>query len=35
MDVLEEQGVPWGEYTHEHKKQDDVAINKMLKEIGR
>lgn len=34
MDVLEEQGVPWGEYTDEHKKQDDLVIKKMLKEIG-
>lgn len=35
MDVLEEQGIPWGEYTEEHKKQDDLVIKKMLKEIGR
>ena len=35
MDVLEEQGIPWGEYTDEHKKQDDLVIKKMLKEIGR
>jgi len=34
MDVLEEQGIPWGEYTDEHKKQDDLVIKKMLKEIG-
>ncbi|MBU3143492.1 UPF0175 family protein [Clostridium sp. CF012] len=34
MDVLQEQGVPWGEYTDEHKKQDDLVIKKMLKEIG-
>ena len=34
MDLLEEQGIPWGEYTDEHKKQDDLVINKMLKEIG-
>lgn len=34
MAVLEEQGIPWGEYTDEHKKQDDLVIKKMLKEIG-
>ena len=34
MVVLEEQGIPWGEYTDEHKKQDEVVIKKMLKEIG-
>jgi predicted HTH domain antitoxin len=34
MDVLKEQGIPWGEYTEEHKKQDDLVIKKMLKEIG-
>ena len=34
MDVLEKQGIPWGEYTDEHKKQDDLIIKKMLKEIG-
>lgn len=35
MHVLGEQGIPWGEYTDEHKKQDDLVIKKMLKEIGR
>jgi predicted HTH domain antitoxin len=34
MDVLEEQGIAWGEYTDDHKKQDDLVIKKMLKEIG-
>lgn len=34
MYVLKEQGIPWGEYTEEHKKQDDLVIKKMLKEIG-
>lgn len=34
MVVLEEQGIPWGEYTDEHKKQDDLVIKKMLREIG-
>lgn len=34
MVVLEEQSIPWGEYTDEHKKQDDLVIKKMLKEIG-
>ena len=34
MVVLEEQGIPWGEYTDEHKRQDDLVIKKMLKGIG-
>ena len=34
MNILKEQGIAWGEYTEEHKKQDDLAIKKMLKEIG-
>ncbi|MGH4118134.1 UPF0175 family protein [Clostridium sp.] len=34
MNVLEQQGIPWGEYTYEHKKQDDLVIKKMLMEIG-
>lgn len=32
MYVLDQQGIPWGEYTDEHKKQDDLVIKKMLKE---
>lgn len=34
MDILKEQGLPWGEYTEEHMGQDDMVIKKMLKEIG-
>jgi predicted HTH domain antitoxin len=34
MYLLGEQGISWGEYTDEHKKQDDLVIKKMLKEIG-
>jgi len=28
MDVLEDQGIPWGEYTDEHRKQDDLVIKR-------
>jgi len=33
MDMLKEQGLPWGEYSEEHLYQDERAIKKMLKEM--
>ncbi|MDA8221978.1 UPF0175 family protein [Desulfosporosinus sp.] len=33
MDILKEQGLPWGEYTDEHLNQDKRVIKKMLKEM--
>ena len=32
--ILTEQGIPWLEYTEQHKKQDDKVINKVNKELG-
>jgi len=32
MDILKDQGYPWGEYTEEHLHQDDRVIRKVLKE---
>ena len=34
IDILKEQEIPWGEYTEEHKKQDDKVTKKMMKEMG-
>lgn len=34
IDILKEQDIPWGEYTQEHKKQDDIVLKKMMKEMG-
>ena len=31
MDILKEQGLPWGEYTEEHFRQDERVIKKILK----
>ena len=33
MDILKEQGYPWGEYTEEHLQQDDRVIRKIMKEL--
>ena len=33
IDILKEQGIPWGEYTEGHMQQDEQVINKMLKEM--
>ena len=33
MDILKEQGYPWGEYTEEHLQQDDRVIRKIMKEM--
>ena len=33
MDILKEQGYPWGEYTEEHLQQDDRVIRKIMKEF--
>jgi len=30
MDILKEQGLPWGEYTEEHFSQDERVIKKIL-----
>lgn len=32
--ILTDQGIPWLEYTEEHKRQDDKVIKKMKKELG-
>ena len=34
MGILKEQGLPWGEYTEEHLRQDEWVIKKILKEMG-
>lgn len=33
MDILKEQGYPWGEYSEEHLQQDDRVIRKIMKEM--
>ncbi|MDD3271261.1 MAG: UPF0175 family protein [Syntrophomonadaceae bacterium] len=33
IDILKEQGIPWGEYTEGHMQQDEQVIKKMLKEM--
>jgi len=33
MDILKEQGYPWGEYTEEHLQQGDRGIRKIMKEF--
>lgn len=30
MDALKDRGIPWGEYTEEQEKMDDVAIKNLL-----
>lgn len=34
IDILKDQDIYWGEYTEEHKKQDDKVIKHMMKEMG-
>ena len=33
MDILKEQGYPWGEYSEEHLHQDERVIRKIMKEM--
>jgi predicted HTH domain antitoxin len=33
IEILKEQDIPWGEYTQEHKNQDDKVIKKIMKEL--
>ena len=33
MDTLKQQEIPWGEYTWDHKEQDDPIISKMHEEL--
>jgi len=33
MDTLKQQKIPWGEYTWDHKEQDDPVITKMQDEL--
>ncbi|SFQ96956.1 UPF0175 family protein [Desulfoscipio geothermicus] len=34
MDILKERGIPWYEYTKEDLKQDELAIEQIMKDIG-
>ena len=34
MDILKIHDIPWGEYTLEHKIQDEIVVKKMLKELS-
>ncbi|MVX67465.1 UPF0175 family protein, partial [Clostridium chromiireducens] len=33
IDVLKDRGIPWGEYTEEQEKMDDVAIKNLLNKM--
>lgn len=33
IDILRSKNIPWGEYTEEHMKQDEIAVKEILREI--